>query len=86
LFAGIDDVISVGDVIIVEEATEVVGLSDEREPAEVKLSLNDRDPEIQRAKSDSFRNRHISSEGVNTTKNINYLDKRARTLHTIGTL
>jgi uridine phosphorylase len=46
LFAGIDDVIRVGDVIIVEEATEVVGLSDEREPAEVKLSLNDRDPEI----------------------------------------
>ena len=31
---------------MVDEATDVVGLSDERDPADVKLSLNDRDPEM----------------------------------------
>ena len=31
---------------MVDEATDVVGLSDERDPADVKLSLNERDPEI----------------------------------------
>ena len=46
LFAWIGDVISVGDVIMVDEATDVVGLRDERDPADVKLSLNERDPEM----------------------------------------
>ncbi len=41
----VGDVIIFGDVIIVDDVTDVVGLREEIDPAEVRLSLKDRDPE-----------------------------------------